>query len=87
MGFRREIENAGEVVVVDELADELSVKDISFDDGETGVAVWTDEVISISRVGEFVENDEFFEVWPLQKLPNERRAYKACAASYKKGTE
>ena len=63
------------------------VENVALNDGEAGILVRPNEVVSVFRIGEFVENDEFFEVRPLQKLPNESRAYKACAAGYEKGTE
>ena len=74
MGFCGEIQDAGELVLFDEPGGERLVKDVSFYNGEAGIVIGPDEVISVARVGEFIEDDEFFDFGSLQNFSDQSRA-------------
>ena len=71
MGFCGEIQDAGELMFFDESGGERLVKDVSFHDGEAGIVIGSDEVISVARVGEFIEDDESFDFGSLQDFSDQ----------------
>lgn len=74
MGFCGEIQDAGDLVFLDEPGGKRLVKDVSFHNGEAGILIGPDEVISVARVGELIEDDEFLYFGSLQNFSDQSRA-------------
>ena len=55
----------------DESGGERFVKDVSFHNGEAGIVIGPDKVISVARIGEFIEDDESFDFGSFQNFSDQ----------------
>lgn len=81
------MKDAGDLVLVEDFFDEVTVANIAFEEVEAGVLVGTDEVLATLAGGEVVEDGEVLDGGVLKELTNEGGANEACAAGDEKGGE
>ena len=87
MCFCGEIEHARDVIFPQEAISQFAVVDIPFHEVEAGILIRSDQIPTISRMGQLVQDDEGFQPLHPQEVAGEGGADEAGSSGQEDGAE